>query len=188
MRSLGCKLVTLLLIIVIAMPAVSSPALRHSHASGDRSHRHDVATLERHGHSHANGSRHSKSSQHRHHPGVTTAKHSHEHRLSQFSQLPVEHLHVFWLGFEFSMPLSAPERTESPRPTASTEQWVPLISAVTPSVAFQVGSQLLAIDLLMSMELTPRLSARSEVRPPRERAVTLLCDIARRARSGVLVI
>ncbi len=188
MRSLGCKLVTLLLIIEMAMPAMSSPALRHSHANGDRSHRHDVATHDRHGHSHANGFRHSKASRHRHHPETTTAKHSRGHRPSQFAQPQVEHLHVFWLGFEFSMPLSAPVHPDSPRPMASTEQWVPLISEVILPEASQVGSESLAFDRLTPTELTPRLPARSEVRPPHELAVTLLCDTARRARSGVLVI
>jgi len=188
MRSLGFKLVTLLLIVEMAMPAMSFPALRHSHANGDRSHRHDVATHDRHGHSHANGFRHSKGSRHRHHSESTTAKRSHEHRSIQFAQPPFEHLHVFWLGFEFSMPLSVPERPDSPRPIATTEQWVPLISEVTLAEASQVGSQNLVFDRLTPTELTPRLPARSEVVPPRELAVTLLCDTARRARSGVLVI
>ena len=174
MRLLGRKLVTLLLVVVMAMPAVSSPALRHSHADGDKSHQHGVESAERHGHSHTHG-----------HANATKAKHSHDDRVSQS---PVEHLHVFWFGFQTSLPLSAPESSDSPRPMASTEQWVPLISEVTLPDAAQDGSTMLAVDLFTPSGLTPRLPARSEVRPPHESAVALLCDAARHERSGVLVI
>ena len=185
MRLFGHKLVTLLLIAVMAMPAVSSPALRHRHADGDKSHQHGVASAERHGHSHAHGPRHSP--RHRHSADATKAKHSHDDRASHLAQSSAEHLHVFWLGFVSSMPLSAPERSDSSRPMANAEQWVPLISEVTLPDASQVGSHIPAFDLVTSTELTPRLLARSEVRL-RQPAVALLCDTARRERSGVLVI
>ncbi len=92
------NLVTLLLIAVMAMPTVSSPALRHSHADGDKSHRYGIPTVERHGHSH--------SSRHSHHADAATAKHSHDDRVSDSAQSPVEHLHVFWLGIQSSLPSS----------------------------------------------------------------------------------
>ena len=177
MRLLARNLVTLLLIAVMAMPAVSSPALRHSHADGDKSHQHGVASAERHGHSHTHG-----------HANATKAKHSHDDRVSHSPQSPIEHLHVFWFGFQTSMPLSAPDQSESPRPMASTEQWVPLISEISLPDAVQDGSTMLAVDLFTPTGLTPRMPARSEVRPPPESAVALLCDTARRERSGVLVI
>ena len=177
MRFLARNLVTLLLIVVMAMPAVSSPALRHSHADGDKSHRHGVETVERHGHSHT------------HDPAnAAKAKHSHGERVSDSAQSPVEHLHVFWFGFQTSMPLSAPDQSESPRPIANAEQWVPLISEISLPDAAQDGSTMLAVDLFTPTGLTPRLPARSEVRPPHESAVAWLCDTARHERSGVLVI
>ena len=188
MRLPAHNLVTLLLIAVMAMPAVSSPVLRHRHADGDKSHQHGAISAERHGHSHTHGPRHSHSPRNRHAVDATKTKHSHGDHTSHSAQSPVEHLHVYWLGFAFSMPLSAPERSDSPRPTASTEQWVPLISEVTLPDASQVGSHIPAVDLLTPTELTPRLPARSEVRPLRQAAVALLCDTARRERSGVLVI
>lgn len=188
MRLLARNLMTLLLIAVMAMPAVSSPALRHRHVDGDKSHEHDVATAELPGHSHGHGSSHSPSPRDCHSADATTAKHSHDDRVSHSAESPVEHLHVFWFSFQSSLPLSAPERSDSPRPTANTEQWVPLISEVTLPDASQVGSQIPAVDLLTPTELTPRLPSRSEVRPPHESAVALLCDTARRERSGVLVI
>lgn len=180
MRFLARNLVTLLLIAVMAMPAVSSPALRHRHADGDKSHRHGVETVERDGHSH--------SAPLSDRVGTTTAKHAHDERVSDSAQLQVEHLHVFWFGFQTSMPLSAPESSDSPRPMVSTEQWVPLISEVTLPDGAQDELDMLAIDLSTPTGLTPRLLARSEVRPPHESVVALLCDTARRERSGVLVI
>lgn len=186
MRLSARNLVTLLLIAVMAMPAVSSPAVRHSHADGDKSHQHGVASAKHHGHSHTHGSRHSH--RHSHSADATKSKHSQDDRTSHSTQSPVEHLHVFWFGFQTSLPLPASERSDSPRPMASTEQWVPLISDVTLPDASQARSQIPAIDLLTPTELTPRLSVRSEVRPLRYAAVALLCDTARRERSGVLVI
>ena len=47
MRSFGHILMTLLLIAVMAIPAVSPPALRHSHTDGDKSHQHGAASAER---------------------------------------------------------------------------------------------------------------------------------------------
>lgn len=172
MRLFARNLMTLLLIAVMALPAVSSPALRHRHEDGDLSHEHDVTSAERHSHG----------------AEATTAKHSHEELSGHSAQLPVEHLHVFWLGFQSSLPLSAPGRSDSPSPSTSTEQWVPLISEITLPDDTQDRVQFLAVDFFTPTELTPRLTARSEVRPPHESAVALLCDAARRERSGVLVI
>ena len=184
MQSLGHILMTLMLIAVMAVPAVSSPALRHSHADGAKSHQHGAASAERHTHR----PRHTHSPRHHHSADAAKTKHTHDDRASHSPQSPVEHRHVFWFGFQFSLPLSAPERSDSPRPAASTEQWVPLISAVTLPDASQVESRIPERDHLTPTELTPRLSARSEVRPRQQPAVVLLCDTARRERSGVLVI
>ncbi|MFM9965395.1 MAG: hypothetical protein ACKV2Q_29775 [Planctomycetaceae bacterium] len=185
MRLIGRNLVTLLLIAVMALPAVSPPALRHRHVDGDKSHQHGVATVER---SQTRGPRHSHSSQHSHRVETVMAKESHDDRATPTANSPVEHLHVFWLGFPSALPLSVPDRSDSPRPTASTEQWVPLISEIILPDAAQNGSNILTAVLFTPTELTPRLPAQSEVRPPRESAVAWLCDTARRERSGVLVI
>ncbi len=184
MRLPGRHLMTLLLIAVMAIPAMSSPALRHSHADGDQSHQHGTASGERH--AHVPG--HSHSPRHHHSADAAQTKHTHDDRASHSPQSPDEHQHVFWFGFQTSLPLPTPERSDSPRPTASTDQWVPLISEVTLPDASLVGSHIPEADLLTPTELTPRLPARSEVRPRQRSAVALLCDTARRERSGVLVI
>lgn len=186
MRLLARPLMTLLLIAVMAMPAVSSPALRHRHTDGDKSHRHGVISAERHEHTHSQ--RHSHSLRNHHSVDATKSQRLHDDGASASPQSPVEHRHVFWFGFQSSLPLSVPERSDSPRSTATTEQWVPLISEITLPEASQVGSHISAGDLLAPTELTPRLAARSEVRPRQQPAVALLCDTARRERSGVLVI
>ena len=188
MRMLGRNLVTLLLIAVMAIPAMSSPVLRHSHADGDKSHEHGVATVERHEHSQQRGSKHSHSSRHSHSTEATSAKLSHDGHATHSANSPVEHRHVFWLGFECSWPLSVPDRSDSRQPGPNGDQWVPLISEVTLPDAFQVGSHIPAVDLLTPTELTPRLTAHSEVRPLPQPAAALLCDTACRERSGVLVI
>ena len=186
MRLLGCKLVTLVLIAVMAMPAVSPPALRHSHAGGDTSHKHEVATDEPHGHSHAHGPR--PSSRHSHQTAPTTAKHSHDHQAAHSATSPAEHVHVFWFGFEFSMPMPAPVRSDSPRPIVGVDQWVPLIWEFTLPEAAADGSRIRATDLAMPTVQEPLLAVRSVVPPLQQTAATWLCDTARRERSGVLVI
>ena len=188
MRMLGRNLVTLLLIAAMAIPAVSSPGLRHSHVDGDKSHEHGVATVEPHGHSHQHGSKHSHSSRHVHKTEATSAKHSHDGRATHCASSPVEHCHVFWLGLECSWPLSVPDRSDSRQPVPNADQWVPLIPEINLPDSAHEESSILATDFLSPTKLTPRLPARSEVRPRRQPAAALLCDTARRERSGVLVI
>ena len=186
MRFFGRNLVTLLLIAVMALSAVSSPALRHSHTDGDQSHQHSVATVEHRQDAHACDHKHS--TRHHRHADATRTKKPHDERASQSAQSPVVHLHVFGFGFQSSLPLSDPDRSDSRPSNPGAEEWVPLISEISfPNVA-QDGSTILAVDLLTPTGLMPRLPARSEVRPPRESAMALLCDAARRERSGVLVI
>ncbi len=188
MRSWARKLVTLLLIALLAMPAMSSPGLRHRHANGDKSHRHDVTTFARHEHSHARGATHSHSSRHRHGDAMATAKHSHDRHVKDSAQVPVEHAHVFLLGIEFSIPIPQSERSDTPQPIANAERWIPLISEVSLPKDAHEGTRFLADDLFAPVELMPRWPARSEVRPLRDSAEAFLCDTARRERSGVLII
>lgn len=186
MRFLSRNLVTVLLIVVMAMPALSSPALRHSHADGDRSHDHRVV---HHGHSHGPNHSHSSRHHHRHHhTDAKTAKHSHDGDEAHSAMPPVEHYHVFWFGFATSLPLSAPERSDSPRAISKMNQWVPLVSEFRLPDAAQDGSSLVAVDHCTPTGLTPRLPNRSEAHPPQTSAMVLLCDTARRERSGVLVV
>lgn len=189
MRFSGRNLLTLLLIVVMAMPALSPPALRHTHADGDRSHDHRVAATD-HEHTHSHGPTHSHSPRHsqRHAADLKTAKHSHNGCEGHSATPHVEHFHVFGFGFTTSLPLPAPERSDSPRAIPNVDQWVPLISEVPLPDTSQDGLNVLVAELCTPATLTPRMADRSEIRPLRQSAVNLLCDTARRERSGVLVI
>lgn len=185
MRTLGRNLLTLLLIALMAIPAVSPPVLQHSHADGNTSHRHGAVIVAGHGHSHAHGAKHSHSSRHVHRSG-TTAKHTHNNSAVRSAAFPVTHAHLFWFGIEWSVPGS--DRSDSGRWDSSVEQWVPLVSEIVLPEARQDGSSVVATDRAMPTGLEPLLTVRSVDRSLNERAMTWLCDIARRERSVVFVI
>ena len=187
MRILGRYLVTLVLIVVMAIPAVSPPTLRHCHSDGDKPHSHDIATADDHGHSHKHDSKHAHSVRHSHRADSVTAKDSHDGHAKPSASLPVEHRHIVLFGFECSLPLSLPDRSDSRQPIPNEDQWAPLnTQPFLPGVALD-GATILAVELFSPTELTPRIAVRSEGRA-RHRAVTFLCDTARRERSGVLVV
>lgn len=188
MRFVGHNLVTLLLTTVMAMPMLSPPALRHSHAGGDTPHSHRAEAVHSHGHSHLHGPKHSHSSRHSHRADPKAAQHLHGHRKTHSANPPVEHYHVYWFGFETWLPLSAPQRSDSSQPVSDAGQWVPLISDVRLPDRTDDGSNFVAVELGTPTRLTPRLPVRAETRPLKESAANLLCDTARRERSGVLVI
>lgn len=187
MRTLGRRLLTLLMIALMAIPAVSPPVLWHSHTDGDTSHRHNAATAVGCRHSHAHGATYSYSPRHDHRSG-TTAKHTHQDSATRSAAFPVSHAHLFWLSFEWSLPIPASDRSDSDRLFANVEQWVPLVSESVLPDAQQDGAYIVAADRALPEELEPRLVACSVERPPNEPIVACLCDIARRERSGVLVI
>lgn len=186
MRFVGHNLVTLVLVVVIAMPALSPPALLHSHTNGDTSHNHLAAATPSHGYSHSHGPRHNHSSQHSHRVEAKTARHSHDSSAAHSANAPFAHYHVFWFGFTTSLP--APERSDSQRPMADAVEWVPLISETGLPDPIEDGSNFVAVDLATPTGLVRQLPVRHEIRPQSASAMGLLCDTARRKRSGVLVI
>jgi hypothetical protein len=185
----GRNLVTVLLCVVMAMPALSPPALRHSHADGETSHRHHVAKSQHREGSQARGHKHSHSSRH-HHRVAAAVRDSHAEDASLLTKSPVEHFHVFWLGFRrfLSQSLPTSERSDSPPSLANVNQWVPLVPETNLTSSVQDESTLLTADAFLPTELTPQLSACSAPRPPQTPAACLLCDTARHERSGVLVV
>lgn len=184
MRVAGRNFVTLLLIVVMAIPVLSPPRLRHRHADGNESHRHDATAAARHGHSHSHGSIHT----HCHGNDSKAASHSHNAAEISTAAPAVEHDHVFWFGFEISLPRPASERSDSTQPVSCVDQWVPLISDVRLPDPAENGSNISAVDHLMPAALTPHSLNRSKIRPLNQPAEKWLCDTARRERSGVLVI
>ncbi len=182
MRTISHSLLTWLLIAVMAIPAVSPLALRHSHVGGDASHRHESASAATHKHEHE----HSHSTRHSHRDAV--ARHVHGDEATQVSGSPVEHRHVVWVGFVWTMPTPVSDPSGSRDPIAATVgQWILLSSEVTLPNDCQDAASFVAADLAIPSRLEPRLTVRPILRldePP----VSLLCDTARRERSGVLVV
>jgi hypothetical protein len=189
MQFFGRNLVTVLLCVVMAMPALSPPALRHSHADGETSHRYHVAKSQHRERAHARGHKHSHSSRH-HHRVNAAVKGSHGDDASLLTKSPVEHFHVFWLGFHglLSQSLPTSERSDSKHPLVSATEWVPLVPETNLPSSVQDQSTFLTADAFLPTELTPLLPAASAPRPPQTPAACLLCDTARHERSGVLLV
>lgn len=81
---------SLILPLLLGMFAISSRP--HSHAGGEEQHRHD------HGHTHGHAHSHAAHDHHHH------SHHSHEHDRSSHSHADeVEHIHVSWLGVEWTI-------------------------------------------------------------------------------------
>jgi hypothetical protein len=146
------------------------PAIRHTHPGGGDPHHHEHA--DRGIHLHGDWD-------HDHH--AVAAPHPHESSGGMLEA--VTHLHVTWLGFEFSWPQHDPaDDGEQDEPTgelvmvaseveASPPVRVSICEVVAPSVASRPHTQ-----CFTSLRLVHRFPVR-----------TLLCDIARRERSGVLL-
>jgi hypothetical protein len=188
MRFSGRNVVTVMLIVVMTTPALSSPALLHSHADGNKPHSHHAPVVAHHEHSHSHGQRHSHSSRHHHRAGEKAAKHSHDVPATNSATPPTGHYHVYWFGFTVSLPLPTPQHPDSQRTMPNLDQWVPLVSDIRLPDSVPDGSSVVLVDLCTPTELTPRLPDRSEAQPLRRCPIVLLCDTARRERSGVLVV
>jgi hypothetical protein len=144
------NLVTPLLIVVMAMPVMSPPALRHSHADGETSHRHHVAKSEHREGPQARGHKHSHSSRH-HHRVAAAVKDSHAEDASLLTKSPVEHFHVFWLGFRgfLSQSLPTSERSDSQPSLANVDQWVPLVPEINLPSSVHDESTFLTADAFL---------------------------------------
>lgn len=110
--------------------------------------------------------------------------HSHHHDTDVAQTLgepEVAHLHVMWFGIPLTLPVSPDDSSD--RPSTSGE-WVPLVSEMLPPQV--VATDVLGLDLFdavvsaVTVESPPRAEP---FVPPR---ISLLCDTARRERSGVL--
>ena len=160
------RILTVLLIAMLASGAFSAPAWRHSHPMSEHSSPQDGAVSHSQGHPHSD-----------HHHG-----HRHDTESDTLGEPPVEHLHVIWFGIPLTLPVSPDDSSEHP---STSGEWVPLLSEMLPPHVVVVA-ETLGLDSFdfgaspVAVEKPPR--AESFV-PPK---VSLLCDTARRERSGVL--
>lgn len=197
------RTVCVLLIAVMASGALSSPVLRHTHAISD----HDQPPIESKTHSH----RHPHSHRHTHgHSHGHSHAHGHSHSVAQsrkgrISQAdddlssadaaatePVStksgptmtgpvfvHYHLVWLGIPLTLPSSPADSADQPD---LEDQWVPLLpELVLNPVETESQNPNLCCDVVEKV-------AFATVTPPRvvPPDISLLCDSARRVRSGVL--
>ncbi len=166
------RVLTVMLIAMLASGVLSAPACRHSHVMSE----HSLLPVKTAKHSHGAGHQHSH---HHHHRGVHRHESGSRHVLSDPA---VEHLHVMWFGIGLTIPISP----DAPSPyTNTTAEWVPLVGEMFSLE--NVGANGLGLD---SQLVT---AAAFSMTPPRAEPfvppkISRLYDMARRERSGVLII
>lgn len=165
--------------------ALTPPAVRHSHADGERRHKHapegDPLTS-----GVADAQVVSGTHRHRHpHSHVTIAPVE-----RQYSRGSVNHLHIAWLGFDFVLP--APELPASSQDDEGrmAQKLVPLFAANDFSVELQpaptIAATMLFAPKLPSIDGLPAFAALCITSVG---AISNhLCDTARHERSGVQLI
>ncbi len=179
------RIVAMLLIAVLASGALSSPVLRHTHAMSD--HAQPQRNAKTHSHSHGHGQSHS----HGHHDHDQPNDVGHDQGVSHneattakptLTESAVEHVHLVWLGFEMTLPVSPSDSSDS---SDTRNDWIPLLGEMVPAQveAAAVGPPLADghIQHMALAAVTPQrvvLSAQPDD--------SQLCDTARRERSGVL--
>jgi hypothetical protein len=177
----------------------ATPAYRHAHLGGDAAHTHSVHRSHHasepsaddhdhhhgHGHSHAhhNGHSHHEHTDHAHHDDVGFETDSKDQTASD-NTLPVNHVHLVWLGFEFTFP----EPAKEPKESQDAETWQFITQISSPMV---IGSDAHATPVWGAMHSTvvpkplsalPCLDSRFSVKTCLSNP---LCDTARHERSGV---
>jgi hypothetical protein len=157
------KCVSLLTSAALLLALLTPPAVPHAHADGDRPHSH--APAERHQHGHP---------AHHHHGGALQRN---------VTAAPIAHTHLSLLFFDFTLP----QRDEGESDAPSSLQLLPVAGCSLISQSAPVGdspSSAAASDAV-PRELPPISTPGGGTGP---RARNLLCDSARRARTGVLLI
>lgn len=164
------RVLIVLLIANLASGALSAPAWRHSHPMSEHSSPHGRTD----GHSH--GHRQGHSHDHSHHHDTDAAQ--------TLGEPAIEHLHVMWFGIPLTLPASPDDSSD--RPSTLGER-VPLLSETLPP-QIVVASDVLSLDLFDAAVLTFAIETPPRAEPFVPPKVSLLCDTARRERSGVLKI
>ena len=159
------RVLTVLLITILASGALSTPALRHTHAMSEHADaQHSAAS-----HSHAH---------HRH-------RHAHRHDSEAeptLSEVAVEHVRVIWLGLELTLPVPSDDSSDHPH---SVGEWVPLLGEMLPPRVV-VASDVLDLDSLAWGTVAFAIVTPSRTEPFVPPKISWLSDTARRERSGVL--
>lgn len=158
------RVLTVLLIAILASGALSAPALRHTHAMSEHAESRNSAAEHSHSHHHGDAYRHGSEAE------------------PTFHEPAVEHLHVLWFGIGLTLPVSPDDSSDRPN---TVDEWVPLLSEMLPPQVVATSDVLdlnsTAVGASAFAVTTP---ARAEPFVPPK--ISRLCDTARRERSGVL--
>jgi hypothetical protein len=181
------RIVVMLLIVVLASGALSSPVLRHTHAMSDHSDPQHEAKPHSHGHPHPHSHAHGHFHSHGHHDHDQPSDVSHDHgerakSEPTLTESAVEHVHLVWLGFEMTLPVSPSDSSDR---SDTGDEWIPLLGEM---VQARVEAAVVGLPLADGHVQHMALAA---VTPPRvvpsaSPDDSRLCDTARRERSGVL--
>lgn len=175
--------VSLLLTAAMLSGTANPVAMRHSHSGGERPHRHAddrAEQVHRRDHHHHHG-------HHRHGHDAGHVPHESGGSAPEHLQSNTEHLHLVWFGIEFTWPRPLGNSQED-EPAERSVAFIRLNSNEA-TISSQPGNSIESLarpshfrGSLVANGATDAISTPTDV-PAR----TLLCDIARRERSGVLL-
>jgi hypothetical protein len=171
-------LLSALLIATTTMP----PGVCHAHAQGDVPHRHDRAAA---GHRHMHG-QHIHSHPHRHDSldGGVAVDFNRDRDARDVAPV-LAHMHLSWLGFEFTLPASSIPDDSDPNRGGSAPCFVRPLGDDVAEIRLQTDANQMtlvgAADVLLAAKPVC-LIAPHAFKPAH---CTLLCDTARHERSGV---
>jgi len=176
-------LLSALLIATTAMP----PGVCHAHAQGDVPHRHDRAAA---GHRHIHG-HHGHSHPHRHDSlgcdslGYGVAVDFNRDRETRDAAPVRAHMHLSWLGFEFTLPASSIPDDSDPNRGGSSPCFVRPLGDAVADIRLPTGTNHLslggAVDVLSTAEPVCLVALHAS----KPACGPSLCDTARHERSGV---
>ncbi|MBX9789054.1 MAG: hypothetical protein K2Y37_09085 [Pirellulales bacterium] len=150
-----------LLSALLAATTTMPPGLCHAHARGDVPHRHDRVSAD-----------------HRH-------SHRHTHAHPRDVAPPRAHVHLSWLGFEFTLPASHEPHDGSSAGDRQAPCFVRPSDETAADIRSLAGSTLIAMVAPVTFFLPAVVERPITARAPLPAYGTLLCDTARHERSGV---
>ena len=178
-------LLSALLIATTTMP----PGVCHSHAQGDVPHRHDRTSA---GHRHIHGvAHHGHARPHWHDSlGHDSLRHGaavdFERDRDARDAAPLRaHMHLSWLGFEFTLPASSIPDDSDPNRGGSTPCFVRPLGDAVADIRLQTGANQMTLDGSADVLSTAEPVCLVAPYASKPACGPSLCDTARHERSGV---
>ena len=171
-------LLSAFLIATTTMP----PGVCHAHPQGDVPHRHDRALA---GHRHIHG-QHGHSHAHRHDSldGGVAVDFNRDRETRDAAPVRA-HMHLNWLGFEFTLPASSIPDDSDPNRGGSSPCFVRPLGDAVADIRLQTGTIHLLLDGAVDVLLTAEPVCLVAPHASKPASGPSLCDTARHERSGV---